>query len=458
MRRLEEEYADVLVTIGVHSGKFIAERVTDNIRAATHRLRIHHPVVNDRHFRTWRAYNVSAWPTVVLISPDGKIIGQHAGEFGYEDFDKVIYALEQVYERAGMLDRTPRRFPLEPEPAVDSPLRFPGKVVSDPAAGRLFIADTGNNRVLVAEVTGDAEARVAQTIGSGEAGMRDGAFAEAALHAPEGMALDGSTLYIADTENHSIRAAHLDTGRIETVAGTGEQGYTRAGGVGTSAALNSPWDLLVKDNWLYVAMAGTHQLWRMDLRSGEVRPFVGSGRENIDDGPNPRATLAQPSGLTTDGQRLYFADSESSALRAADFDPNGHTLTLLGEGLFEFGDKDGKALQARLQHCLGVSYHDGKIYIADTYNNKVKTYDLATKECHTSLGSGDKAELYEPGGLSVWAGEGESEARLYVADTNSHRLLQSTIVEADALSPPMPLKISFAPDAVRLPRDGDFVM
>ncbi|HEY0070186.1 MAG TPA: alkyl hydroperoxide reductase [Chloroflexia bacterium] len=454
VRRLEEEYADVLVAIGVHSGKFIAERVTENIRTATRRLHIHHPVVNDRHFRTWRAYNVSAWPTVVLLSPDGKIIGQHAGEFSFEDFDKVIYALEQVYDQAGMLDRRPLDFPLDPEPPSDSPLRFPGKVLADPAGGRLFIADTGNNRVLVAQVTGESKARVVQTIGSGEAGMRDGAFAEATLHAPEGMALHGDTLYIADTENHSIRAAHLDSGTLETVAGTGEQAYTRAGGVGTSAALSSPWDLLVRDNRLYIAMAGTHQLWRMDLQSGEVRPFVGSGRENIDDGPHSRATLAQPSGLTTDGERLYFADSESSAVRVSDFDPNGYTQTLLGEGLFEFGDKDGKGLTVRLQHNLGVSYHNGKIYIADTYNNKVKTYDLATKECHTSLGSGNKAELYEPGGLSVWAGDGG--ARLYVADTNNHRVLVSVIGAADTLAPPVPLDISFAPEAVSLPRDKDF--
>lgn len=442
VRRLEEEYSDTLVAIGVHSGKFIAERGTANIRTATHRLHIHHPVVNDRHFRTWRAYNVSAWPTVVLVSPDGKIIGMHAGEFTFEDFDKVIYALEQVYDKAGMLDRTPLNFPLDPEPPTDSPLRFPGKVLADPSGGRLFIADTGNNRVLVARVTGESEARVVHTIGSGEAGMRDGAFAEAALNAPEGMALRGDTLYIADTENHSIRAAHLDSGTLETLAGTGEQGYSRKGGLGKSTALSSPWDLLVRDNWLYIAMAGTHQLWRMDLQSGEVLPFVGSGRENIDDGPNPRATLAQPSGLTTDGQRLYFADSESSAIRASDFDPNGHTQTLLGEGLFEFGDKDGKGLSARLQHCLGVSYHNGKIYIADTYNNKVKTFDLATKECHTSLGSGDTGELYEPGGLSVWAGEGET--RLYVADTNNHRVMQSAIDGAGTLLPPVPLRISFA--------------
>src|SRR5438876_2418636 len=150
------------------------------------------------------------------------------------------------------------------------------------------------------------------------------------------------------------------------------------------------------------------------------------GREDIDAGPNLRATPAQPSGLDTDGQRLYFADSESSAVRAADFAPDGYVQTLIGEGLFEFGDRDGKALQARLQHCLGVSYHKGKIYIADTYNNKVKTFDLTAKECSTSIGSGEPDELYEPGGLSVW--EKDGAARLYVADTNNHRVMVCPIL------------------------------
>src|SRR5207253_335062 len=246
----------------------------------------------------------------------------------------------------------------------------------------------------------------------------------------------------------------LETGTLKTIAGTGELGYSRAAGVGTSVELNSPWDVLEREGQLYIAMAGTHQLWRMDLASGMVQPFVGSGRENIDDGPNLRATLAQPSGLTTDNQRLYFADSESSAVRAADFSLlEGYTQTLVGEGLFEFGDRDGKGRQARLQHCLGVAYHKGKVYIADTYNNKIKALDLSTKECVTALGSGDPTGLYEPGGLSVW--EKDGEARLYIADTNNHRVLQSAIDGEGKLLPPVPMNITFAPEAARRPGDHD---
>jgi DNA-binding beta-propeller fold protein YncE len=430
VHRLEEKYANELVVVGVHSGKFIAERETENIRTATRRLGIAHPVVNDRHFRTWRAFSVQAWPTVALVSPDGNYIGQHAGEFAFEQFDEIIGAVAEVYAAAGLLERSPLTFPPDelPDWASEdtSPLRFPGKVLADPAGNRLFIADTGHNRILVTQPSEDGSAaQVLQMIGSGQPGFADGLFVEAALDHPEGMALHGDTLYIADTENHAMRAANLIEGTLTTIAGTGKIGHARAGGTGRSAELNSPWDLLVREGYLYIAMAGTHQLWRMELQSGEVRPFVGSGRENIDDGPNTSSTLAQPSGLTTDGQRLFFADSESSAVRAADFSPEGYTQTLVGEGLFEFGDRDGKALQARLQHCLAVAYRGGKVYIADSYNNKIKTLDLGAKEVATVYGSGDRSELYEPGGLSVW--EGASGSWLFAADTNNHRIVRLAI-------------------------------
>jgi DNA-binding beta-propeller fold protein YncE len=442
VRKLEEKYANEMVVIGVHAGKFIAERATASIRAATRRLGIEHPVVNDRYFRTWRAFGVQAWPTIVLVSPNGEYIGQHAGEFAFEDFDHVIQMAVDSYSQVGLLDSTPMHFPLDPAPPNDSPLLFPGKVLADPDSNRLFIADSGHNRVLVAHLGPDGAAHVTQVIGNGEAGLRDGTFSGAQFRHPEGMALVGNTLYIADTDNHALRAADFDTAAVKTVAGTGEQGNYRSGGVGTAALLNSPWDLLERDGWLYIAMAGSHQLWRMELATGEVGPFVGSGRENIDDGLNQRATLAQPSGLTTDGQRLYFADSESSAIRASDFAPDGYTQTLVGEGLFEFGDRDGKTMQARLEHCLGVTYHDGKIYIADTYNNKIKALDLATKEVVTLLGSGDPSEMYEPGGLCVGSGAGET--RLYIADTNNHRILQSVITDTGKLLPPVILGITFA--------------
>jgi thiol-disulfide isomerase/thioredoxin len=448
VRQLEEKYANELIVVGVHAGKFIEERTTSNIRTATRRLGVEHPVVNDRHFRTWRAYNVQAWPTVVLVGPDGQYIGQHSGEFTFEDFDKVIGSAVEMYGKAGMMSAEPLNFPLDPAPEVQSMLRFPGKVLADPEHGRLFISDTANNRVLVAKVGADGtSAHVESVIGSGTSGLRDGAFGEAMLNHPEGLALQEKTLFIADKDNHAIRAADLDAGTIETIAGTGEIGHRREGGVGKDVSLNSPWDVLESDNYLYIAMAGTHQIWRMVLSTGRVEPFIGSGRESLDDGPHKSAALAQPSGLTTDEQRIFFADAESSAVRASDFSPDGYTQTLVGAGLFDFGDRDGSGLEARLQHCLGVAYHEGAIYVADAYNCKIKRIDLATKRCATVLGSGEPGDLYEPGGLSVWEGLDGAGARLYIADTDNHRILQSAIDKAGNLLPPIPVTITLAADA-----------
>jgi sugar lactone lactonase YvrE len=261
-------------------------------------------------------------------------------------------------------------------------------------------------------------------IGRGTAGFTDGDFFSAEFNHPQGMALDGEVLYVADTENHAVRKVDLARQTVETLAGTGKQARAfNVAGRGKAAALNSPWDLVFHQGVLYVAMAGFHQLWALDPRTGEARPYVGSGREGRVDGLLRSAALAQPSGIATDGRKLYFADSEASAIRTADLNSQGHVETLVGLGLFEFGDRDGTGEKVRLQHPLGVACHDGVLYVADTYNNKIKRLDPTTGTCSTFLGQGSAGYrdgsdplFHEPGGLSVAGGQ------LYIADTNNHAL------------------------------------
>src|SRR5262249_1069500 len=162
-----------------------------------------------------------------------------------------------------------------------------------------------------------------------------------------------------------------------------------------------------------------HQIWTLDLVKGDVAPYAGNGRENIADGPLARASFAQPSGLASDGKTLYVADSEVSAVRAVPMNGQGEVTTLVGQGLFDFGDVAGGGDVVRLQHALGVLYHDGKLYVADTYNSKLKVLDPA-KTSATTLqvqAPGERGKAFdEPGGLSA-AGD-----KLYVADTNAHRV------------------------------------
>ncbi|HEX6940830.1 MAG TPA: thioredoxin-like domain-containing protein [Longimicrobiales bacterium] len=416
LRKLESWFPAELVVVGVHSGKFIAERETSNIREAVLRHGIDHPVVNDRRFRIWRSYAVNAWPTLVLIDPEARVVGQQAGEIAAERLAEVVERVIARAESAGKLDRTPRAYPLEREREPERALRYPAKVRVDDASGRLFVADSGHHRILVVRLdAGGGSGVLEAVVGRGEAGFADGAFETAAFHDPHGLALDGGTLYVADTGNHAVRAIDLGRRRVETVAGTGEQAGPRArGGRGPEVALNSPWDLLVHGGAVYVAMAGPHQIWRLDAATGDIAPWAGTGAEALHDGSREEAALAQPSGLATDGRRLFFADAENSAIRWVDLGPTAAVRTIIGTGLFDFGDRDGVGDAVRLQHPLGVAWHDGRVYLADTYNGKIKVVDPEERTCRAlPVGEGG---LWEPGGLDVAAG------RIYVADTNHHRV------------------------------------
>ncbi len=421
LARLEAKYADSLVVIGVHSAKFATEQETDNIRQAIRRYEIGHPVLNDAGFRVWQSYAVHAWPTLVLIDAEGYYLGSHSGEITFEMFDPAIGRAVAEADAAGTLRRGPLELRLERDLAPRTVLSYPGKILADPAGGRLFIADSTHHRYVVCDLDGT----ITETIGSGVAGFADGSFATAQFRKPQGMALDGDRLYLADTENHAVRVADLAARTVTTLAGNGRKPRRlNLPGAGAEVSLHSPWDLLLHDGLLYVAMAGPHQIWTLDPATGEATPYAGSAREDIVDAPRQQAALAQPSGLTSDGERLYFADSETSSVRSVGFGgPEQRVVTHLGAGLFEFGDVDGPAAGARLQHPLGVAWHGGSLYIADTYNNKLKRLDLAAGRVTTFAGTGAagaedgrQATFDEPGGLSI-AGD-----TLYVADTNNHAI------------------------------------
>ncbi len=428
LEKLEAAYPRNLVVIGVHSAKFEEERDTQNIVEAILRYKIAHPVINDADHSLWKAFRVQAWPTLILIDPEGYAVWANSGETTFEKIDEVLKSALPYYRKHGLLDETPLRFELEAYRAEPRPLRFPGKVLADEKSQRLFIADSGHNRIVVARLDGT----LIDVVGSGVAGMVDGGYAESQWNDPQGMALEGEDLYVADTQNHAIRKIDLKARKVSTVAGTGQQRreapyFLRHRPKNTP--LSSPWDLCIVGKNLYVAMAGTHQIWRMDLNGTVITPYAGNGREDIVDGPllpeHPyqlgSASFAQPSGLASDGTWLYVADSEGSSIRAVPLDGRGDVRTVVGTAelvtarLFTFGDVDGDGEQARLQHPLGVAYWDGRLYVADTYNSKIKVVDPKSGETKTVAGR-KASSFYEPGGLSVTGG------RLYVADTNHHQI------------------------------------
>ena len=420
LKRLEAEYPKELFVIGVHSAKFTNEKKTENIRQAILRYEIEHPVVNDGNHVIWRTYSVRAWPTLVLIDPEGYIISYFSGEGNYDMLDKAIEKTITTFRKRNLINENPIHFNLEKNKLGPSNLSFPGKILADESSGRLFIADSNHNRIVVTNLKGE----VIDVAGNREIGKKDGTFAETSFNHPQGMAINDNILYVADTENHLIRELDLGVRTVKTIAGTGKQAsFMATGGMGVHSPLNSPWDITFIDNKLYIAMAGAHQIWVMDLSTNLFQPYAGSGQEARIDGSLDSCALAQPSGITTDGIKLYFADSEVSSIRSADLDPNGEVNTIVGRDLFVFGDRDGKGNNVRLQHPLGILYRDGLLYVADTYNNKIKVINPMDKTSTTFLGtgkSGDKdgreAEFYEPGGLSF------ADGKFYIADTNNHAI------------------------------------
>ena len=400
MRELEERFNEELAVIGVHSGKFIAERDTARIADATRRLGVAHPVVNDRQFRIWRSYAVRAWPTIVVIDPQGYVLGMHAGEF---TSDMVAPALERIIADAGA---TLSRSAAAPAAGAREPkaLRYPGKVAV--AGQRIAIADSGNDRVLVGELDG-ARARITRVYGATR-GFRDGE--EPLFDHPQGIVFDGDALLVADAFNHAIREIDLISGMTRTIAGTGRQLRTRADE--RAGALSSPWDLARVGDRVAIAMAGNHRLYMLDRKGARADAVAGSGAEELHDGPLTNAALAQPMGICADESRIWFADAESSAVRVADVQPEGSVATLVGTGLFDFGDVDGEGDQVRLQHPQGIlRMADGRLLVVDSYNDALKWVEPASRRVTTWVRG-----LHEPGGAAL--GDGV----VYVADTNAHRI------------------------------------
>lgn len=430
LRRLEEKYRDELVVIGVHSAKFPAERELSNLRKAVLRYRIEHPVVNDGEFQIFQQYACRAWPTIYMIDPAGRVMARHEGEIPLETFDHYLASVIQEFDEDGILDRRQLNFRLEQEGS--SSLYFPGKLLADQELGRLFIVDSNHNRILDATLDG----QVLQVIGSGDQAFTDGTFHQACFNTPQGVTLVDSSLYVADTGNHAIRRVDLERGLVSTVAGNGLQAdQFHFGGPALGLALNSPWDLAHHNGTLYVAMAGFHQIWGLDLEAQLLTPYAGSGREGLEDGHKNFAQLAQTSGIVSNGDVLYFVDSESSSLRQLDVGREGFVRTIAGSGLFVFGDVDGVGDQVRLQHPLAVAYHDGILYVADSYNHKIKRVVVETGTSNTLFGNGEaghrdggdtrSVQFHEPSGLSV-AGR-----QLFIADTNNHLI---RVADLDTLS------------------------
>ncbi|MFC8622224.1 NHL domain-containing thioredoxin family protein [Streptomyces anulatus] len=416
LRELEEKHRDTVVIIGVHSPKFVHEAEHQAVVDAVERYEVHHPVLDDPELATWKQYAVRAWPTLVVIDPEGYVVAQHAGEGHAHAIEKLVEELEAEHAAKGTLRRGDGPY-VAPEP-VATHLRFPGKALLLPDGGFL-VSDTTRHRLVELDADGET---VRRHFGTGERGLSDGGPDEARFSEPQGLAvLPDGRIAVADTVNHAIRALDLTTGVTSTLAGTGRQWWQGAptSGPAREVDLSSPWDVAWFGDLLWIAMAGVHQLWTYDPESATVRVAAGTTNEGLVDGPAAEAWFAQPSGLavSADGERLWVADSETSSLRWVDRDE--HVRTAVGTGLFDFGHRDGAADQALLQHPLGVTaLPDGSVAISDTYNHALRRYDPASGEVTTLA-----TDVREPSDAVLVDGD------LVVVESARHRLTRLRLPE-----------------------------
>ncbi|MEW2062943.1 NHL domain-containing thioredoxin family protein [Streptomyces sp. NPDC007002] len=416
LRELEEKHRDTVVIIGVHSPKFVHEAEHQAVVDAVERYEVHHPVLDDPELATWKQYAVRAWPTLVVIDPEGYVVAQHAGEGHAHAIEKLVEELEAEHGAKGTLRRGDGPY-VAPEP-VATHLRFPGKALLLPDGGFL-VSDTTRHRLVELDADGET---VRRHFGTGERGLSDGGPDEARFSEPQGLAvLPDGRIAVADTVNHAIRALDLTTGTTSTLAGTGRQWWqgTPTSGPAREVDLSSPWDLAWFGDRLWIAMAGVHQLWTYDPEGGTVGVAAGTTNEGLVDGPAAEAWFAQPSGLavSADGERLWVADSETSALRWVDRDEHVHTA--VGTGLFDFGHRDGAAGQALLQHPIGVTaLPDGSVAISDTYNHALRRYDPASGEVTTLA-----TDVREPSDAVLADGD------LVVVESARHRLTRLRLPE-----------------------------
>ncbi|MFT5702756.1 MAG: thiol-disulfide isomerase/thioredoxin/DNA-binding beta-propeller fold protein YncE [Rickettsiales bacterium] len=429
IKKLEEVFGDRLTVIGVHSGKFNNEKETKSIRNAILKHDISHLVVNDADFKIWNSFKISSWPTILLIDPKGRIKKKYEGEISSSQLEKDIKKLIKKYRY--QLNDKELPIVLERNETIDHVLKFPEKIIfakdfsykNVSKTNVLIVANSGKNSIFITNLNG----QTLLEIGSEDSGFLDGNISVAKFNSPRGLLFKNNILYVADTENHALRQIDFKNEEVKTLSGNGLRGAIVGGkNKAKDISLASPWDLefFPDSNNIIIANAGTHQLLKYDISEKTINNFAGNGNEDLIDGANPQNSLAQPSGLSASGNKLYFVDSESSSLRMVT--KSGEVSTLIGKGLFDFGYKNGIKKDALLQHPAGIYADDTGIYIADTLNHVIRKYNFKTKEIYDYSGSlrgygvGSKKETSydEPGGLVGFLG------KLYIADTNNNRIIE----------------------------------
>ena len=409
LTRLRARHPLALSVIGIHLPKFDAEIDPRTVSRAVNQLDIDFPVANDRGWAVWQQYGITGWPSVALIDPLGRLREIYTGD---DQADAIDGAISTLVEESGGSTTFPEPGARSTIGRDRATLAFPsGLAVSD---SHLYIADTGHHRILECA----HEGRVLRAFGTGHPDLVDGPPGEAAFRSPRGLCIVRGSLYVADTGNHALRRIELSDGQVETLLGSARPGQPIEGSFSVPAdcPLNLPWAVAGAFDRLFIAVTGCNQIWEYELGYSRLRFVAGTGELGIADGPGRNALFAQPSGLALVQQTLYVADAAGSAIRVIQLQQD-NVQTLVGQGLYEFGDHDGGRREARLQYpqAIALDANAPVLWIADTYNGSLRKLRLGGGDVTTQ----DLPQpLYQPAALA------SSADALWIADGVNHEILR----------------------------------
>lgn len=467
IKKLKEKFGSKLTVIGVHSRKFNNGRDLQSVKKAILKYDITYPVINDADLKIWNNFEIKAWPTYALIDVRGGLVETYVGDSHFSEMGKDISKLISKYKYQINRDQ----LPILPEKysLVGNVLKFPTKLEyhKDFSFGRvknlpvIFIANSGANNIVASSLSGN----ILVKIGSGDAGLADGSFELASFRSPQGLLYRNNKLYVADTGNHALRVIDFEKKEVSTLVGSGKKGMIFNSKEKTDTAkfdLASPLDLeFFPDNQhIVIANAGTHQILSYHIKSEKISVLAGDGSEGFKDGKALESSLSQTSDMSVLKNKLYFIDAGGSSLRV--LDKNGKVETLIGDGKGGSGHKNGSKKDALMQHPLALMADNTGIYIADSFNHKLRKYSLESGKIKdlagqsqrgNGVGSKDKISFDEPEGMIA------IRDRIYIADTNNNRVVSikrsGDMSEIIDVMPPLKLSkesfLEYLPNLQRAP-------
>ena len=409
LKKIKHQYGDQLLIISIHTPKFENEKNIQTLRKNIRRFEMQHPVVNDTEYLLAKKYHVNAWPSFVVLNKKTEIMGKTVGENGLRLVKKAIKKVLETTVEVISMPKIPLL--LETDKAANQLLFAPSKI--DINSQYVAISDSLHHRIIITNHQG----KIQSIYGGKKSGFKDGKINKVRFNLPQGVILTKTGVYVADSGNHRIRFIDFKTQITTTIAGGGKDLsllYPFDPAIqATKTALSSPWDLTINHQHLFIAMAGTHQIWQYHINHQTIKILAGDGKEGITDGHFETATFSQPQGLIIQKNKLYVADAESSAIRVLDLNEK-KVKTLNGTGLFDFGDQNGDFKTAKLQHPNGLGWlTEDKILISDSYNHKIKRLDLEQQTIQTFIKNG----LNEPSDIKRY------QDFILIVDSNHDRIM-----------------------------------